>query len=73
MVFERTTLRFAADLIVVEQMGRLPVLEHTKGGEVIGINTRSDLLAAHAPRLPAALHRARTRIRLGGPSPERRG
>jgi chloride channel protein, CIC family len=73
VVFERTTLRDAADLMVVEQVGRLPVLEHTRGREVTGIITRSDLLAAHAPRLRAALHPSRTRIGLGGLSPEQRG
>ena len=65
VVFERTTLRDAADLMVVEQVGRLPVISETKGREVVGIITRSDLLSAHAPRLRAALHRSRARAGLG--------
>jgi H+/Cl- antiporter ClcA/CBS domain-containing protein len=65
VVFERTTLRDAADLMVVEQVGRLPVVSETKNREVVGIITRSDLLSAHAPRLRAALHRSTARPGLG--------
>jgi chloride channel protein, CIC family len=64
VVFERSTLRDAADLMVVEQVGRLPVVAHTPQPALVGIITRSDLLAAHAPRLRAARHRSRARTGL---------
>jgi CBS domain-containing protein len=64
VVFDRSTLRDAADLMVVEQVGRLPVVSHTRQGRLVGIITRSDLLAAHAPRLRAAHHRSRARTGL---------
>jgi CBS domain-containing protein len=64
VVFDRSTLRDAADLMVVEQVGRLPVVSHTRQGRLVGIITRSDLLAAHAPRLRAARHRSRVRTGL---------
>lgn len=64
VVFERSTLRDAADLMVVEQVGRLPVVSHTRQKALVGIITRSDLLAAHAPRLRAAHHRSRARTGL---------
>jgi chloride channel protein, CIC family len=64
VVFERSTLRDAADLMVVEQVGRLPVVSHTRQPTLVGIITRSDLLAAHAPRLRAARHRSRARTGL---------
>jgi H+/Cl- antiporter ClcA/CBS domain-containing protein len=63
--FEHTTLRAAADLMVVEEVGRLPVVAAHDASRVIGIITRSDLLAAHAPRLRAARYRSRTRTFLG--------
>jgi hypothetical protein len=44
--------------MVVEQVGRLPVVTRESPRTVIGIVTRSDLLAAHAPRLRAAHTRA---------------
>ena len=43
------TLRDAADLMVRERVGRLPVVDGE--GDLVGIVTRGDLLAAHAPRL----------------------
>ncbi len=61
---EHNTLRDAADLMVVEEVGRLPVVAADDSGRVVGIVTRSDLLAAHAPRLRAARHRSRTRTML---------
>ncbi|HYC32453.1 MAG TPA: CBS domain-containing protein, partial [Gemmatimonadales bacterium] len=60
--FERSTLRDAADLMTVQQVGRLPVVAEGRSTRVVGIVTRSDLLAAHAPRLRAARHRSRARI-----------
>ena len=54
VVFEHNTLRDAADLMVVEHVGRIPVVRREEPRRVIGILSRSDLLAAHAPRLKAA-------------------
>ncbi len=45
------SLREAADVMVRENVGRLPVVER---GRLVGIVTRSDLLAAHVPRLEEA-------------------
>jgi CBS domain-containing protein len=47
------TLREAADHMVREKVGRLPVIDRTSG-RMVGIVTRSDLLAAHERRLQAA-------------------
>lgn len=47
------TLREAADHMVREKVGRLPVIDR-ESGELVGIISRSDLLAAHEPRLQAA-------------------
>jgi H+/Cl- antiporter ClcA/CBS domain-containing protein len=44
------TLREAADTMVHESVGRLPVIEDQR---LVGIVTRSDLLNAHGPRLTA--------------------
>ena len=44
------TLREAADHMVREHVGRLPVIDRSSG-KIIGILSRSDLLAAHARRL----------------------
>ena len=51
VVFEDSSLREAADLMVSLSIGRLPVVSKTAHNQVIGILTRSDLLAAHARRL----------------------
>jgi CBS domain-containing protein len=59
VVFEDSTLRDAADHMVVERVGRLPVVRREDPHTVVGIVTRSDLLAAHAPRLRAAHKRGR--------------
>ena len=56
VVYEDNTLRDAADQMVMERVGRLPVVRRGADREVIGIISRSDLLAAHAPRLEAAHH-----------------
>lgn len=53
VVYADNTMRDAADVMVRECVGRLPVVEHAAPRKVIGIITRSDLLAAHAPRLAA--------------------
>jgi H+/Cl- antiporter ClcA/predicted transcriptional regulator len=54
---EDNTLREAADHMVREGVGRLPVIERATG-ELVGIISRSDLLAAHEPRLNATEVRA---------------
>jgi CBS domain-containing protein len=61
VVHESTTLREAADHMVRSGVGRLPVVDPGTG-EVMGIISRSDLLAAHERRLRAAQHRSRPRF-----------
>ncbi|HET7451683.1 MAG TPA: chloride channel protein [Thermoanaerobaculia bacterium] len=51
-VFEDSSLREAADHMVREDVGRLPVID--RSGALVGIVTRGDLLAAHRERLAAA-------------------
>jgi H+/Cl- antiporter ClcA/predicted transcriptional regulator len=51
VVFEDSTLREAADHMIAEGVGRLPVVSRTAPRKPIGILTRSDLLAAHRRRL----------------------
>ena len=45
------SLRDAADHMVREDVGRLPVAERDNPSRLIGIITRSDLLKVHAKRL----------------------
>lgn len=54
VVHDDHSLRDAADLMVIEQVGRVPVVARDDAGHVVGIISRSDLLSAHAPRLDAA-------------------
>jgi CIC family chloride channel protein len=51
VVFADSTLREAADHMVRENVGRLPVVERAQPDRLVGFLTRSDLLAAHARRL----------------------
>lgn len=51
VVFERHSLRDAADHMVREDVGRLPVVSADDPTRVVGIVTRSDLLDAHRGRL----------------------
>ena len=55
IAYEDSTLRDAADHMILEGVGRLPVVSRDNPRVVVGIITRSDLLAAHAPRLSALL------------------
>ncbi|HEY4734983.1 MAG: chloride channel protein [Gemmatimonadaceae bacterium] len=55
VAYEDSTLRDAADHMVLEGVGRLPVVDREEPRVVVGIISRSDLLSAHAPRLSAAL------------------
>jgi H+/Cl- antiporter ClcA/CBS domain-containing protein len=61
VVFEDNTLRDAADHMVREEVGRLPVVSRDAALKVTGIISRSDLLAAHRPRLTAASKARRVR------------
>jgi CIC family chloride channel protein len=51
VIFLDNSLREAADQMVRENVGRLPVVERTDPGKVVGFITRSDLLRAHERRL----------------------
>jgi CBS domain-containing protein len=51
VAFENSSLREAADLMVAEDVGRLPVVARDDPTKVVGMLTRSDLLAAHGRRL----------------------
>ena len=53
VVFPDSSLRDAADHMVREDVGRLPVVDRADPTRVIGIITRSDLLRAHEARLAA--------------------
>jgi chloride channel protein, CIC family len=64
VAFENSSLREAADLMVKEGVGRLPVVDRKNPSHVVGILTRSDLLSAHARRLDANVRRE---ARLGLP------
>jgi H+/Cl- antiporter ClcA/CBS domain-containing protein len=55
VVFEENTLREAADHMVRERVGRLPVVTRQSPRHVVGIISRSDLLSAHQDRLNAAM------------------
>jgi CIC family chloride channel protein len=55
IVFEDNTLREAADHMVHESVGRLPVVSREAPRRMTGIISRSDLLDAHRHRLDAAL------------------
>lgn len=58
-VFDDETLRDAADLMALHDVGRLAVVTRARPGTLVGVLTRGDLLAAHAPRLRAARERQR--------------
>jgi CIC family chloride channel protein len=63
VVFADHTLREAADHMVRERVGRLPVLADEETRTLVGIITRSDLLAAHERRLDET-HRRKRSIRV---------
>ncbi|MCP3165245.1 chloride channel protein [Myxococcus qinghaiensis] len=68
VAYEDSSLREAADLMVEEGVGRLPVVRREIPSSVVGIITRSDLLGAHRRRLENSRRRERG---LGGPLPAR--
>lgn len=51
VIFPDSTLRDAADQMVRAQVGRLVVVERTNHRRLLGILSRSDVIAAHASRL----------------------
>jgi H+/Cl- antiporter ClcA/predicted transcriptional regulator len=51
VIFLDSSLREAADQMVRENVGRLPVVERTDPRRLVGFLTRSDLLRAHERRL----------------------
>ncbi len=60
VVYENNTVREAADIMVREKIGRLPVLSREKPHNILGMVTRSDVLSAHQHRLEANHHRQAT-------------
>jgi H+/Cl- antiporter ClcA/CBS domain-containing protein len=59
IVYDDNSLREAADHMVNEKVGRLPVVSREEPGKIVGILTRSDLLSAHAQRLDEAQRKTR--------------
>jgi chloride channel protein, CIC family len=57
VAFDDSSLREAADLMVKEGVGRLPVVTRAEPTRLIGILTRSDLLSAHARRIDENVQR----------------
>jgi CIC family chloride channel protein len=57
VVADRHSLREAADLMTQARVGRLPVVSDD-GGQVVGILSRSDILAAHERRLDEGRNRS---------------
>ncbi|WP_437486140.1 chloride channel protein [Sorangium sp. So ce1014] len=57
VVFDDSSLREAADHMVTEGVGRLPVVSRQAPRKVLGMLTRSDLLDAHRSRIEAAQRR----------------
>jgi CBS domain-containing protein len=62
VVYEDSSLREAADHMVRQNIGRLPVVTRARPRRVTGMLTRSDLLAAHRRRLDE-VHRAEQTLR----------
>jgi CBS domain-containing protein len=58
VVSGQQSLRDAADLMVGAKVGRLPVVASDGSRRVVGILSRSDLLAAHERRLDEGRRRA---------------
>jgi H+/Cl- antiporter ClcA/CBS domain-containing protein len=63
VVYDDSSLRDAADQMARENVGRLPVVARGQPDQVIGIITRTDIIAAHARRLDGErLHEPRYRL-----------
>ncbi|HEX5473994.1 MAG TPA: chloride channel protein [Vicinamibacterales bacterium] len=71
VVFENSSLREAADHMVRENVGRLPVVTRDQPRRVTGMITRSDLLTAHKRRL-IERDRAEQSLRIEIPGERRR-
>lgn len=69
VAFEDSSLREAADHMVTEGVGRLPVVSRQAPRKVLGMLTRSDLLDAHRSRLEAGQRREQALLRRGGAAP----
>ncbi|WP_438018009.1 chloride channel protein [Sorangium sp. So ce315] len=69
VAFEDSSLREAADHMVTEGVGRLPVVSRHAPRKVLGMLTRSDLLDAHRSRLEAGQRREQALLRPGGAAP----
>jgi CBS domain-containing protein len=54
VIFEDNSLRDAADQMVQQNVGRLPIVSRDNPRHVTGIITRSDLLGAHERRMRMA-------------------
>ena len=63
LAFEDNSLREAADQMVRENVGRLPVVSRKEPRRLIGLISRSDLLSAHARRLQE-LDQASTHLKI---------
>ncbi|WP_437928291.1 chloride channel protein [Sorangium sp. So ce291] len=72
VAFEDSSLREAADHMVTEGVGRLPVVSRDAPRKVLGMLTRSDLLDAHRSRLDAGHRLEQALTRRGGATPPRR-
>jgi H+/Cl- antiporter ClcA/CBS domain-containing protein len=59
VVFDDNSMREAADHMVRERVGRLPVVTRNAPRTIIGIISRSDLLGAHEKRLESTDNRER--------------
>lgn len=70
VVYNDSTLRDAADMMVNHDIGRLPVIDRTDPSRVVGIITRSDLLIAHRKRLRDTSEMRRT-LKLSELAPRR--
>lgn len=69
IVYDDSSLRDAADHMAREGVGRLPVVARDEPDRVIGIVTRSDVIAVHARRLDRErLHEPRYRLPRTRPS-----
>ncbi len=68
VIYGDSSLREASNHMVREAIGRLPVVARDCPDHIIGIVTRSDLMAAHAPRLDAE-RRGEPRYWLAGRRP----
>ncbi|MEO8633789.1 MAG: chloride channel protein [Gemmatimonadales bacterium] len=70
--YQTSTLREVADLMVHERVGRVPVISADGRRRLLGILSRSDLLAAHEGRLDAARRsEPRYGFPVGGSGPQR--